>query len=139
MAVHRAPRHASRHVHGAGQSYCGIRCCSPAYGLPLCQPRELESTTTRCFGAGFALVAHWRLWVASRIGHSHRRGHTCVHVVDASESLPGLSAKQLRELVTDLIVQSAHNDLHIHALDQQIAGFDEQSAGGVMQKITVSP
>jgi transposase len=64
-------------------------------------------------------------------------------MVVAPESLPGLNAKQLRELVTDLIAQAARNDLqiraldvqigernlHIHALDQQIAGFDKQIAG----------
>ncbi|MDP4772926.1 MAG: IS66 family transposase [Limnohabitans sp.] len=64
-------------------------------------------------------------------------------MVVAPESLPGLNAKQLRELVNDLIAQAARNDLqiraldvqigqrnlHIHALDQQIAGFDKQIAG----------
>ena len=60
-------------------------------------------------------------------------------MVVAPESLPGLNAKQLRELVTDLIAQAARNDLqiraldvqidernlHIHALDEQIAGLDK--------------
>ena len=60
-------------------------------------------------------------------------------MVVAPESLPGLNAKQLREIVTDLIAQAARNDLqiraldvqidernlHIHALDEQIAGLDK--------------
>ena len=64
-------------------------------------------------------------------------------MVVAHESLPDLNAKQLREIVTDLIAQAARNDLqiraldvqigernlHIHALDEQIAGFDKQIAG----------
>lgn len=57
-------------------------------------------------------------------------------MVVAPESLPGLNAKQLRDIVTDLIAQAARNDvqigqrnLHIHALDQQIASLDQQIAG----------
>ena len=61
-------------------------------------------------------------------------------MVVAPESLPGLNAKQLREIVTDLIAQAARNgqeirvrgvqidecNLHIHALDQQIASKDRE-------------
>jgi transposase len=60
-------------------------------------------------------------------------------MVVAPESLPGLNAEQLREIVSDLIAQSARNDLqiraldvqidernlHIHALDEQIASLDK--------------
>ncbi len=53
-------------------------------------------------------------------------------MVVAPESLSGLNADQLRELVTDLIAQVARNDqeigarnLHINALDQQIASLDQ--------------
>ena len=53
-------------------------------------------------------------------------------MVVAPESLSGLNADQLRELVTDLIAQVARNDqeigarnLQINALDQQIASLDQ--------------
>ena len=53
-------------------------------------------------------------------------------MVVAPELLSGLNAEQLRELVTDLIVQVARNDqeisarnLQINALDQQIASLDQ--------------
>ena len=53
-------------------------------------------------------------------------------MVVAPELLSGLNAEQLRELVTDLIAQVAHNDqeisarnLQINALDQQIASLDQ--------------
>ena len=53
-------------------------------------------------------------------------------MVVAPESLSGLNADQLRELVTDLIAQVARNDqeigargLQINELDQQIASLDQ--------------
>lgn len=50
-------------------------------------------------------------------------------MVVAPESLPGLNAKQLREIARDLIAQIASRDQQIAGFDEQIAGFDEQIAG----------
>jgi transposase len=50
-------------------------------------------------------------------------------MVVAPESLPGLNAKQLRELACDLIAQIASRDQQIAGFDQQIAGLDQQIAG----------
>ena len=49
-------------------------------------------------------------------------------MVVAPESLPGLNAKQLRELARDLIAQSASRDQQIAGFDQQISGLDQQIA-----------
>jgi len=50
-------------------------------------------------------------------------------MVVAPESLPGLNAKQLREIACDLIAQIASRDQQIAGFDQQIAGLDQQIAG----------
>ena len=49
-------------------------------------------------------------------------------MVVAPESLPGLNAKQLRELARDLIAQIASRDQQIAGFDQQISGLDQQIA-----------
>ena len=54
---------------------------------------------------------------------------TLAFMVVAPESLPGLNAKQLREIARDLIAQIASRDQQIAGFDEQIAGFDEQIAG----------
>ena len=50
-------------------------------------------------------------------------------MVVAPESLPGLNAKQLREIACDLIAQIASRDQQIAGFDQQISGLDQQIAG----------
>jgi transposase len=49
-------------------------------------------------------------------------------MVVAPESLPGLNAKQLRELACDLIAKIASRDHQIAGFDRQIAGRDRQIA-----------
>ena len=49
-------------------------------------------------------------------------------MVVAPESLPGLNAKQLREIARDLIAQIASRDQQIAGFDQQISGLDQQIA-----------
>jgi len=49
-------------------------------------------------------------------------------MVVAPESLPGLNAKQLREIARDLIAQIASRDQQIASFDQQISGLDQQIA-----------
>lgn len=49
-------------------------------------------------------------------------------MVVAPESLPGLNAKQLREIARDLIAQIASRDQKIVGFDQQISGLDQQIA-----------
>lgn len=49
-------------------------------------------------------------------------------MVVAPESLPGLNAKQLREIARDLIAQIASRDEQIAGFDEQIAGLDQQIA-----------